>query len=115
MDKNSFVNYITEDVLAGLSGVKARAMFGGYGVYRDGQIFGIIVDDELYFKTGTNNRADYEAAGSKPFSYRSRDRKTVVISYWQVPDTVLEDRETIEEWARRALQVPTKSKLRSSK
>ena len=44
MKSNEFVEWVTGDLLAQMSGVTARAMFGGYGVYKDGVIFGIIVD-----------------------------------------------------------------------
>ena len=32
-------------------GVEARAMFGGFGLYRSGKFFGLISQGVLYFKT----------------------------------------------------------------
>ena len=109
MKRNDFAEYVTEDLLAGL-GVSARAMFGGYGLYRDGVIFGIIADDTLYFKVGDSNRAQYEAAGSRPFSYGTARGKKAVMSYWEVPARVLEDRKTAAAWAEesRALSAAVK-------
>jgi len=78
MKSNEFVEYITEDLLAELKGVTSRAMFGGYGIYKDGIIFGIIVDDELYFKVDDTNREEYEKMGSSPFVYRTKEGKEAV-------------------------------------
>ena len=100
------MEYVVSDLLGDWQDVRAKAMFGGYGVYRNGTIFGIIDEDVLYFKVGESSRKDYEAAGSKPFSYRLKNRKkAVVMSYWEVPAQVMDDREEIFKWAERALAV----------
>lgn len=99
MGKSDFVQYVVEDLLSGVKGVSARAMFGGHGVYRDGVIFGIVVDDVLYFKVGKTNLKQYEAAGSSPFTYLAKGRKKVAMSYWEVPANVLDDRTALAEWA----------------
>ncbi len=100
--KSSFVDYVVDDLLSGVGDVRARAMFGGHGVYRRETMFAIIVDDELYFKTGEGNRRDFEAAGSEPFRYRAKGKKRVTMSYWKVPTEVLDDRPTLEAWAEKA-------------
>ncbi len=72
-------------------------MFGGYGLYKDGIIFGIIVDEELYLKTDETNRKEYESFGSRPFTYdRGKNQKTTM-SYWLIPEDILEDRRRLEE------------------
>jgi DNA transformation protein len=38
-----------------------KSMFGGFGVYRAGQIFAIVVEDLLYFKVDDTTRPDYES------------------------------------------------------
>ena len=48
------------DLLAPWGVVTARAMFGGYGLYHQGLIFAIIVEDVLYFKVTERNHAAYE-------------------------------------------------------
>ena len=52
---NSFHEYVMRDFLGDISGITSRAMFGGWGVYKDGTIFGIIFDGELYFKVDKSN------------------------------------------------------------
>lgn len=95
MKVSQFVEYVIGDQLAQLSGLSARSMFGGFGIYLDGTIVGIVVGDELYLKVDESNRAEYEAMGSTPFSYEKKDGKSTSISYWSVPDEVIEDSERL--------------------
>ena len=89
------------DQLAGLDGLRARAMFGGVGLYAGEVFFGIVAADVLYFKVDESTRAAYEAAGSKPFKpYADR---TMTMPYYAVPIEVPESAPTLVEWARRAV------------
>lgn len=47
---SSFKDYIVEDVLGHIDGISSRAMFGGWGIYLDKVIVGIIAEGELYLK-----------------------------------------------------------------
>jgi len=81
-------------------------MFGGYGIYREGTIFAIIVDDTLFFKVGPLNLSKYEKAGSSPFTYEAKGKsKSVSMSYWLVPAEILEDAGKMTEWAEDAYRV----------
>lgn len=57
--RNEFVEYLLE-LLEPSGGVRAKAMFGGFGIYRDNLMFGLVADDILYFKVdkkpGLNSR-----------------------------------------------------------
>ena len=44
-----FVHYIAEQC-GGAGEIVARKMFGDYGIYCDGKIFGLICDDRFYLK-----------------------------------------------------------------
>ena len=44
---DEFVRHVL-DLMAPLGAVRARAMFGGYGVYQRDTFFAIVVDDTLY-------------------------------------------------------------------
>ena len=104
MKKSNFVEYVVSDLLGGISGVRARAMFGGYGIYKVDTMFAIIVDDELYFKVGDLNRKDYEKLGSEPFVYKAKGGKKVAMSYWKVPAEAMEDLQVLEEWVEKSLR-----------
>ena len=81
-------------------------MFGGVGLYADGIFFGLI-DDTLYFKVDDSNRKDFEARGAKRFEFvmEKGGTRTVSMSYYQVPEEVIEDPDELRVWARKALAV----------
>jgi len=94
-----FHDYIIHDVLGHIPHITSRKMFGGYGVYHEGIIFAIIAEDELYFKVADHNRAEYERRGSRPFTYTGhKNRKPTVMSYWLVPEEIMNDAELVEQW-----------------
>ena len=88
MPKTDFHDHVILDLLAGIPGIRSRAMFGGWGLYKNDKIFGIIADDEVYFKVDEFNRKDYEEKGSGPFTYKAKGRKKVTLSYWRVPEEI---------------------------
>ena len=94
--RNEFVDYAVE-LMAGWATVSARKMFGGYGLYREGLMFALIADDELYFKTDAGNVAQFERAGSHPFTYVSTTR-TVQMSYWSAPEASMESAAEMRDW-----------------
>jgi len=95
MRRDEFAIYITEDLLGHIGGVYIRPMFSGFGLYREGVMAGLIVEDELYLKVDDTNRKEYEAMGSTPFSYERKDGKVIALSYWKIPLEILEDREQL--------------------
>ena len=104
------------DQLAGLGGLRARAMFGGVGLYADDVFFGILAADELFFKVDDTNRRDYETAGSAPF--KPYPDRAMTMPYYNVPIVVVEDAVMLGQWAARAVAVakaakPTKAKRRT--
>lgn len=90
------------DRLAFVPGLRARAMFGGYGLYQDEVIFAIIVDDTLYLKANDASRGDFEAAGLGPFRYTARG-KTMTMQYYEAPAEAFEDAEVLRRWTGKAL------------
>lgn len=87
------------DQLADLRWVTVKAMFGGYGLYRDRTFFGIVHRGRLYFKTDETSRATYLTRGMKPFRPNA---KQTLKTYYEVPVEIIEDREQLVVWARTA-------------
>jgi DNA transformation protein len=106
---DEFVDYVI-DQFAGWGEVSARKMFGGAGLYCDGVMFGLIADDVAYLKVDDSNREDFVKAGSSVFNPYPEKDKSVVMSYYEIPADVLEDRQLLGEWAERALTVARKKK-----
>ena len=110
-----FVTYLL-DMLADLGDVHARAMFGGFGIYRDGVMVGLIADGVFYLKVDDGNRPKFEAEGSQPFSYRRKGKKKPVeMSYWEVPVDVLENPRSLCEWTRDAHAAAVRAKAKTGK
>ncbi len=99
--------------------VTTRAMFGGYGLYADGIMFALIAYETLYFKVDDENRADYLEADMGPFLYE-RHGKPIEMSYYQLPETILENPVTLLNWieksqaAARRNKRPKRSKQKGS-
>jgi DNA transformation protein len=90
------------ELLGAAGRVAARRMFGGYGLYCDGVMFALIADDVLYLKADDVNRPALARAGSAPFTYEAKGRRTIM-AYWRAPDEAMETRELMTPWARGAL------------
>lgn len=106
-----FYEYVVNDVFDGIDGISSRAMFGGWGIYRDGIFFALIDDGKLYFKAGESNLPDFEAAGCKPFVYFAKEKK-MTMSYWNVPEDILESKTELKIWIEKAVEESIKSKKR---
>ena len=78
------------DLLAPLDGISNRAMFGGFGIFHEGDMFALITNSGLHFKVNETNLAAYQEAGSKQFK---------PMPYYEVPADVLEDTMKLLEWA----------------
>ena len=100
---DGFLDYVI-DILSPHYPIKARKMFGGYGLYVSGKVFGIIVNDELYFKANNSTKSFFTALNSKPFGYERKDGKMVYMSYFTVPPEVLENQDLLKKWIEVALQ-----------
>ena len=91
------------DMLGDFRGISARRMFSGYGLFRQGAMFGLISRDTLYLRVDDRSRADFIAAGSRVFRYsRGPTREIEIRGYMECPPDVLEDAEEMLRWAKAA-------------
>ncbi|RLS44346.1 MAG: TfoX family protein [Planctomycetota bacterium] len=98
---NKFVSEVVS-LLAELGEVRARAMFGGHGLYCGATFFGLIAYERLFFKVNDDSRGEYIARGTEPFS---PSPGKAMKSYYEVPREVFENDEELVRWARRAVEV----------
>ncbi len=91
------------EIFRGLGPVQIRRMFGGQGVYRDELMFALVASGELYLKTDDESVAFFRDAGSRPFSYETRDGSKTLTSYWLMPESALDDPEEAAELGRMAV------------
>ena len=109
---DDFVEHVC-DLLAPLGEVRPRAMFGGYGIYVDDLFCAIVAADTLYFKVDDGNRPDFDALGATPF--KPFEGKQMVMSYYEVPARVMDDRRTIVEWALKAMEAARRGRAKKRK
>lgn len=96
-----FIEYLLE-LLKPLGPVRAQRMFGGYGLFLDELMFGLVANDVLYLKTDAGNRAAFEAHRLPPFTYERAGKPAIVMSYHRAPEDALEDSAELCRWARDA-------------
>lgn len=101
----SFVDHAL-DLLSSLGPVQARRLFGGYGIYARGVMFGLLDDDELFLKTDDQSRERFASAGCRVWTYGARDET----SYYRPPDEAHEDPESMGPWARLGLEAALRKK-----
>lgn len=92
-----------------LGPVVHRSMFGGFGIYLDGVMFGLIAFDTLYFRTDDGNVEDYRRARSEPFTYEGRSAP-IEMPYWKVPVRVYRSGKDFIAWADKAHQAARRVK-----
>jgi len=97
---DAFIAYL-HDLFADLGTISTRAMFGGHGVYHQGVIIGIVIDDGLYLKTDAMTRSTFERAGGVPFFYSHKGRQ-LTMSYWSLPGEAMDSPQAMLPWARLA-------------
>ena len=106
--RDPFVDHVL-DLLQPFGAVSARAMFGGYGLYREGVMFALIADSVLYVKADDENRGNFEAEGLEKFSY-TKQGKTFAMSYYTVPEAAMDDSEALARWAEEGLAAARRAK-----
>ncbi len=99
--KSEFVEYLLE-MLQPLGAVRAKSMFGGWGLYAGERFFALVAEDTLFLKVDEASRAEFEARGLQPFRYEANG-KVSVMSYYQPPAEALDDRELLVAWAWKGL------------
>lgn len=109
-----FADYVVE-LLQGLGRVQAKRMFGGAGLFRDGVMFGVLLDDAVYFRVDDALQADLKAQGSAPWVY-TRKGASREMGYWRMPETAADDPDEAVAIARRAFTAAAERKtLRAAK
>ena len=100
IEQREYVAHIV-DLLQFFGPVESKSMFGGFGVFLEGLMFGLIAGNELYLKVDTENRQDYEDLGLQAFSF-GKNGKEFKMSYYQAPEEAMEDAELLSAWASNA-------------
>ena len=105
---SEFVTYLN-DVFERFGPIRARRMFGGYGVYHQDLMFALVANDVLYLKADEKSFNFFESLGMNRFEY-IKNGKTMSMSYYTAPDEIFDDPDLAKIWALRAYDAALRSK-----
>lgn len=108
---SGFVDYLHE-VFEPFGRIRARRMFGGYGIYHDGIMFALVSGDTLYLKADDRTASLFETRSLPRFEY-TRAGRTVGLSYYEAPEEIFDDPDEALAWARRAFDAALRARPRS--
>jgi len=101
--------------LSPLGPVRARGMFGGFGIYHEDLMFALIASTRLYFKVDDDTVERFEAAGCAPFTYARGEGKRIVMSYREAPAGAIDDPDALLPWAELGLAAARRARARKNK
>lgn len=99
------------DLFSGLGPVTIKRMFGGKGVYHDGVIVALEVDGEILLKADAVSAPEFAAAGSRQWVYSGHSgRKPTAMPYWSIPESAVDDPDSMAEWGRKAYEASLRAR-----
>ena len=107
-------DFLTE-LFSGFGPVAVRRMFSGSGVFADGLMIALVVDGVIYLKADASLVPLFEREGQTPFSYKTRDGKRTLNSYWRMPERLYDEPGELAQWARHSLQAAHRAGLKAKR
>lgn len=105
---SEFVEYLTE-VFAGFGPIRPKRMFGGYGLFHDDLMIGLVADDVLYLKADGESASRFSEKGLSQFEY-VKQGKPMKMSYFMAPEEIFDDPEEAGRWASLAYDAALRAK-----
>jgi DNA transformation protein and related proteins len=105
-----FIDYLVE-VFESFGPIYAKRMFGGYGIYHDELMFGLVSNDVLYLKADEASLERFLELGLTPFEYTKKGR-LMRISYYTAPESVFDDPDEARNWATLAYAAALRSRTK---
>jgi DNA transformation protein len=99
-----FIEYVME-LLEPVAAIEGSKFFGGYGIKSNATQFAMIMDNSLYFVVDDKTRPKYEKLNKNPFSYMTKKGRRYVRRYFEVPEDLLEDPDTLIDWAKESIAI----------
>lgn len=106
--RNEYVDWLCER-LAPFGAIRARRMFGAYGLYSGELFFAIVSDDVFYVKADSLSVPDFEREGLSPFTYAMKDGSPQSLRYYPLPEAAMDDDVEFLRWARKGIEAALRS------
>ena len=97
------------EVFSSFGTIGVRRMFGGYGVFHDGLMFGLVADDVLYLKADGQSSKLFANRGLPQFEYEKKSQR-VKLSYYMAPEEIFDDPGQAKIWAIHAFEAALRSR-----
>jgi DNA transformation protein len=92
------------DLFQGLGRITTGRMFSGTALYVEGDVmFACVLGDTVWLKSDASTLAEFEGAGSHPFTYDRATGAQRVTSLMSLPESAMDDADEAVTWARLAL------------
>lgn len=105
---SELVEHLSE-VFEQFGAIRAKRMFGGYGIYHNDLMFGLIADDVLYLKADTRSAKQFTDHDLQQFVY-VKAGKPIGMSYYAAPVEIFDDPDEAKKWASLAYGAALRSK-----
>ncbi|MEZ5801429.1 MAG: TfoX/Sxy family protein [Nitratireductor sp.] len=93
-----------EDLFSVLPGSSVKRMFGGAGVFRDGLMYALSLDDgRIALKADAETQPQFRAENMEEWSYPYKGGKKSM-GYWYMPERLLDEPDELALWARAAFE-----------
>ena len=106
---SEYVDWLLDE-LSSLGTLRAKSMFGAYGIYCDTHFFAIVSSEVLYVKVDDIDRQAFIERGLRPFTYPMKDGSFSQLSYYPLPDEAFENTEVLCNWAKKGLSPALRAK-----
>lgn len=90
------------EYLAAFGPIDVRRMFGGFGLYANGVMFGIVAFDAIHLRADDLTIPDFTAEGCQPFSYTRQQTTIESRRLWKISERLYDDPDELAVWARKA-------------
>ena len=100
---SEFIEYLKE-VFEEFGPINVKRMFGGCGIYYNGVMFGLVMDDTLYLRADKTTEQCFLSKGLAQFEYTKGERK-VKMPYYLAPEEALENPGEARRWGDLAYEV----------
>ncbi len=110
---NEFVEFLHE-VFHCFGSLRSRPMFGGYGIYHQEVMIGLVASDVLYLKTDAQTAARFAEAGCRPFEY-TKNGVVMQMSYASAPVEIFDDPQAARVWASLAFEAALRAKNKTAR
>lgn len=95
--ESSLTAVLLVEKLISIEEISSKGMFGGYGIFHDGKMFGMVDSKaQAYLKVDDGNRANFEKEGAQPHGK---------MPYLTIPDVIMKDQDKLIQWAKASIAI----------